>query len=362
MVKRSVIAQHVFGAPNSGGPVVALDRIQSNEALNEFEFHRLHQHEPAGGINFKLLNTFRAVLKKLSPDMIHVRGLGNEGFHGVLAARLAGVPRILVSIHGTVRDLKYSENQIRHAIVRDVLEPATLSMATHIITVCEYAAGREFLAPYQNKFVGVVPNGVDLPVVSNLDRLSNRHKLGISNDEVVAVCVSRLTREKGYFLLAEAMRALPALRHRMKLLVVGDGPDRTSIEEALAGLEGVEVIFLGHRNDVGSILCAADFFIFPSLHENLSNALLEAMSYGLPVVASAVGGNTEVVDHGGGMLVSIEDPISLAQAITKYVDDETLRHEDGIRARRVVEENYTTQHMAERLGAVYRNVLPQNKS
>ena len=359
---RPVIAQHVFGAPNSGGPVVALDRIQCNEALNEFEFHRLHQYEPAGGINFKLLKIFRAALKKLSPDMIHVRGLGNEGFHGVLAARLAGVPRILVSIHGTVRDLKYSENWIRHMIVRDVLESATLSMATHIITVCEYAADREFLVPYRNKFVGVVPNGVDLPKVANHDRLTNRHKLGISKDAVVAVCVSRLTREKGYYLLAEAMRALPALRRPVKLLVVGDGPDRTSINEALAGLEGVEVNFLGHRNDVSRILCAADFFIFPSLHENLSNALLEAMSYGLPVVATAVGGNTEVVARGGGMLVSIDAPILLSQAIAKYVDDEALRHRDGIRARKIVEENYTIQHMAERLGAVYRDILAQSKS
>lgn len=354
-----IIVQHIFGSLNSGGPVVALDRILRAEGFENYEFHRLQQGGPAGGINLKLLATFRRTIQKIAPDMVHVRGLGNEGFHGVLAARLAGVPRILLSIHGSVSDLKFTQNRIRHSLVRDVLEPFTLRMATHIITVCEYAARRDLLAPYQNKFVGVVPNGVDLPVISDDVRLERRRELGIASDEVVAVCVSRLTREKGYLLLAAALRELPPLRYPMKILVVGDGPDRTSIEKAMGGLEGVEPLFLGHRNDVGSILCAADFFIFPSLHENMSNALLEAMSYGLPIVATAVGGNTEVLVRGGGVLVSVDDPLSMGKSIAEYVNDVIVRHIDGRRARRVVEENYTTQHMVDRLGAVYQNVLSQ---
>jgi glycosyltransferase involved in cell wall biosynthesis len=85
------------------------------------------------------------------------------------------------------------------------------------------------------------------------------------------------------------------------------------------------------------------------------------MSYGLPVVATDVGGNTEVLIRGGGTLVSIDDLDSLGQAIANYVNDENLRYEDGARAREVIEENYTTQHMAERLGAVYRDILSSGK-
>lgn len=357
MVRRPIIMQHVFGLPNSGGPVVALDRILRHSALKDYEFHRLNQVEPAGGINVRLLNTFRKEIEKVSPDLIHVRGLGNEGFHGVLAARLAGVPNILVSIHGTVRDLKFLQSRIRHTLVRDVLEPATLSMATHIITVCEYAATREFLSPYKSKFMGVVPNGVNLPIISDKDRLVMRNKLGILNDEVVAICVSRLTREKGYFFLAEALRKLPQLKFPMKIIIVGNGRDKSCIEKEMQGIGAVEIIFLGQRDDVGSILCAGDFFIFPSLHENLSNALLEAMSYGLPAVATAVGGNVEVIAHGGGVLVPVDDSDSFSRAIAKYVNDTKSRLMDGINARKVVEEHYTSQHMAGGLCSVYQDII-----
>jgi glycosyltransferase involved in cell wall biosynthesis len=257
--------------------------------------------------------------------------------------------------------LKFPENRFRQAIVRGVLERATLCMATHIITVCEYAANREFLYPYRNKFVGVVPNGVDFPVMALENRMRSRRDLNVLNNEVVAVCVSRLTREKGYFLLADTLRVLPPINSKLILLIVGNGPDRILIENAMRGVERAEVRYLGHRNDVGNILSAADFFISPSLHENLSNALLEAMSYGLPVVATDVGGNTEVLIRGGGTLVSIDDLDSLGQAIANYVNDENLRYEDGARAREVIEENYTTQHMAERLGAVYRDILSSGK-
>lgn len=357
MVKRPVIMQHVSGLPNSGGPVVALDRILRHSALKDYEFHRLHQIEPAGGINVKLLNAFRKEIKKVSPDLIHVRGLGNEGFHGVLAARLAGVPNILVSMHGTVRDLKFPASRVRHALVRDVLEPATLSMATHIITVCEYAAARGFLSPYKSKFMGVVANGVNLPVIPDIGRMAMRHALGIQGDEVVAVCVSRLTREKGYFFLAEALRQLPKLQSPMKILIVGNGPDRDAIEKEMQGIKGVGIVFLGQRDDVASILGAGDFFIFPSLHENLSNALLEAMSYGLPAVATAVGGNVEVIAHGGGVLVPVDDSDALSRAIAEYVNDAESRLMDGIKARNTVEGHYTSQHMAEGLSAVYQGIL-----
>lgn len=91
-----------------------------------------------------------------------LEGCGNEGFHGALAARAAGVPRILVSVHGTHRDLSMPTGWqgLRSRLVRYGAEPATLGMATHVATVCEYASTRPFIARVGPKFVGVVPNGV----------------------------------------------------------------------------------------------------------------------------------------------------------------------------------------------------------
>jgi len=360
---RHLILQHAFGPPNSGGPVRALERLMSRLPDQEFRCERLQQFEPAGGINVGLLRRFRNEISASSPDLVHVRGLGNEGFHGVLAARLAGVPRILLSIHGTVRDLEYPGNLLRRRIVRDLLEPATLKMATHIITVCEFAARREFLAPYLNKFSGVVPNGVELPVLAAGYRSTWRRELKVSDDDVVAVCVSRLTREKGYLLLADALNKMPPLNYPLKLLIAGDGPDREVIERALGNATrartDMEYSLLGQKNEVENILMAADFFIIPSLHENLSNALLEAMSFELPAVASAVGGNVEVLSRGGGVLVPGGDSGALGQAISRYVNDKDSRRADGVLARKVVKESYTALHMAGRLSEVYRDILHQ---
>lgn len=351
------ITQHVFGTENSGGPIVALERLTKLNLDNEFSFHRLTQPYPAGGINFKLLNYFVKELKLTNPDLIHVRGLGNEGFHGVFAARIARVPKILVSVHGTVRDLKFSKSKIRNSIVRDLLEPATLRMATHIMTVCDYAAKRDLLIPYSNKFAGVVHNGVDSPLLDIETRKKIRLEHGVKNGDIVSVCVSRITREKGYFLLADALSKLPKLNKTLHVWVVGDGPDRVEIEALMPRRADIVIRFLGHRNDVHRFLQGADIFIFPSLHENLSNALLEGMSFGLPPIAFAVGGNNEVIKNGSIGLIPPYDVNSFTRAISIYIEYDTIRQNDGILAKAHVKQNFSINTMANNMFDIYRRIL-----
>lgn len=297
MNKKNCIVQHCFGKNNSGGPVVALEHLISKSGMN---FDVIRQIEGANGIDLKLLRKFFLKLKELKPELIHVRGLGNEGFHAVLAARLAGVPNILVSIHGTHRDLKYPNNKIKHWLVVHILESLTILMATHIATVCEYAAARPFLKRHYKKLVAVVPNGVDLPNPIDFDLSSIRSEFNIPNNIPIGISVSRITKEKGYLILASALHKLDSTGCPFVVLIVGDGDENLEIRDSFNGLKNISVHFLGHRHDVGNFLRQSDFFIFPSLHENLSNALLEAMSHGLPVIATQTGGNTELVEQGGG--------------------------------------------------------------
>ncbi|WP_374264530.1 glycosyltransferase family 4 protein [Zoogloea sp.] len=323
----------------------------------EFQFHRLVQSRAAGGLSIDLLRHFVQELKVIKPDMIHVRGLGNEGFHGVFAARLAGVPKVLVSVHGTVRDLLFPKNRARNAFVRNVLEPATLRMATHVMTVCDYAAKRKFLSPYSNKFVGVVRNGVDLPVFDSDLRNQVRSEFGVGDRDVVSISVSRITKEKGYFALADALIRLPRLSKMLHVWVVGDGPDRAEIEAAMPRRDDVCVRFLGHRNDVGRFLQGGDMFVFPSLHENLSNALLEGMSFGLPPVAFSVGGNTEVLGNDLSGLIVPGDVDSFSRAIFRYIEDDVFRREDAASAKERVGRCFSMNLMVNRMFDVYRNVL-----
>jgi glycosyltransferase involved in cell wall biosynthesis len=356
-VSRVRIVLHSFGDQGSGGPITTLGRVLESPLAEKYDFVRMHQSKGAGGINFRLLRQWVSLLRKVRPDLVHVMGLGNEGFHGVLASRLAGCPRILVSIHGTVRDVSQTAPSLRRSTLVSVIEPATLRMATHIATVCNSAAQREFLDPYRSKMAGVIPNGVYLPDEGKPLRSVTRTELGLRDDTLACVVVGRLSIEKGHLVLAKALQRLPQAGVKITLLIVGDGPDRTTIERAYAEVPGVDVQFLGRRFDVPAILEASDLFLFPTLHENLSNALLEAMAAGLPVIASAVGGNVEVLTRGGGVLVPVSDPTLLADSMVTLLGDAGLRARYGSEARTVVQDHYTVDHMIAGLDNLYERVL-----
>ncbi|MET8231593.1 glycosyltransferase family 4 protein [Micromonospora sp. NPDC005298] len=364
-MSRPVVVQHSAGTPGANGPLTAVRRVLDSPLADRYEFVRMHQHEGNGSLNVPLLREWVRLLRQVRPDLVHVRGLQNEGFHGVLAARLAGCRRILVTVHGTVRDLRQSGRPWRRRLLVHGAEPATLRMASHVGTVCEYAARRDFLRDLGGRFVGVIPNGVPLPAHPRASRDRVRAELGLCPDDVAMIAVSRLTWEKGYGVLADALRRLPpsTVRRphrpaaRRVLLVAGDGPDRDGVAAALADTGDVEVRLLGNRLDVPDLLGAADLFVFPTLHENLSNALLEAMAHGLPVVASAVGGNVEVLRSGGGRLVPAGDPDALAGALSPLLDDSAERLHVGELGRKVVAESYSLDVMLGSLDRVYQRII-----
>ncbi|WP_156057810.1 glycosyltransferase [Micromonospora parva] len=357
MRARPIVVQHSAGTPGANGPLTAVGRVLDSPLSERYEFVRMHQVGGNGGLNVPLLRQWVRLLRGVRPDLVHVRGLQNEGFHGVLAARLAGCPRILVTVHGTVRDLRHGGHTWRRTMVVRGAEPATLRMASHVATVCEYAADRDFVRAHAGKFVGVIPNGVPLPTDVDAVRSSRRAALGLAHDDVAMIAVARLNWDKGFGVLADALRRLPPRPGRRVLLVAGDGPDRAGIAEALADLHGIEVRLLGNRLDVPDLLSAADIFVFPTLHENLSNALLEAMAHALPVVASAVGGNIEVLRQGGGHLVPAGDPVAFATALEPLLDDAAERRHLGETGRKVVHDAYSLPVMLRSLDGVYRRIL-----
>lgn len=360
---KPVIVQHSFGEVGSGGPIGALERLLASRLAEDYTFVRMHQKRATGGVSTTLIREWVGSLKALRPDLVHVRGLGNEAFQAAAAARLAGCPRVLVSIHGTVRDLTDPPHPLRRWVVANVLEPATLRMATDVVAVCHAMAEREFLDPVRSKLRDVVPNGVDLPApITAETRALRRARLGITSEQLALVSVGRLSVEKGHLDLARALaRCSSDLRERAVLLLVGDGPDREAILTAYSAVPGLQVHVLGRRHDVAALLSAGDLFVFPTLHENLSNALLEAMAAGLGVVVTAVGGNVEVLADGGGILVEPGDHRALAGAITGLAQDAALRAEMGDRARAVVASRFTVEHMVVAWGERYRSILTKGR-
>ena len=179
-----------------------------------------------------------------------------------------------------------------------------------------------------------------------------RRALGLRDGDRVVLAVGRLSREKGQ---AHLIRAIPALRGRARVVIVGDGPDRSSLEDLARALDVQEsVIFAGMTANVSPFYAMADVFVLPSLSEGSPNALLEAMACGLPVVATRVGGVPEIATNGTtALLVPSKDPVSLARAIDRLLDDVDLAAALGTAARRAALNRHTPEQRAATLSGLY---------
>jgi glycosyltransferase involved in cell wall biosynthesis len=197
-----------------------------------------------------------------------------------------------------------------------------------------------------------------MPVIKT-DNGTFRQSFGFEDGDVVGICVARMTREKGIYELYEALRILDTSDIRkFNMVLVGDGKSLDELRVMASNLSNVKVLFLGKRFDVPDLLSMSDLFILPSLHENLSNALIEAMSYSLPVVATHVGGNPEVVTDGeNGMLVPRNDPFALAGAIRALAENPCLRNQMGDAGRKRIEQEYSIPVLVRNLSRIYDSML-----
>jgi glycosyltransferase involved in cell wall biosynthesis len=179
----------------------------------------------------------------------------------------------------------------------------------------------------------------------------------------IAISVARLSAEKDFPTLlrsiALAIREVPDLQ----LKLVGDGSERTTLERLTRELGITSCVeFLGERNDVPHLLAQAGFFVSSSLTEGISLTLLEAMAVGLPVVATAVGGNPEIVEQGvTGHLVAPSDPEALASAIVRICRDEERWPALALAARNRVAEHFEVRRMVSEYERLYRELLEQNR-
>jgi glycosyltransferase involved in cell wall biosynthesis len=190
-------------------------------------------------------------------------------------------------------------------------------------------------------------------------RASARATLGLAPDLPVMACVGRLVELKNQSLMIECM---PHLLHRhpsLRLLVIGEGPLDAELR-ALARARGVnaQVDFLGRRSDVADLLPAMDIFALPSQTEGLSIALLEACATGLAVVASAVGGNPEIIHDGQtGLLVPANDQQALCEALQGLLDDTALRQRLGRQASSWVTEHGSIDALRATYDEFYRQAM-----
>ena len=290
-----------------------------------------------------------AILRHLRPDILHSRNW--PSVDAIPGARLARVRAVVHSEHGREQTDPHGLSRRRNWIRR-----AFGVMVDRFVTVSE-DLNRWLVDTVRipARKVRTIHNGVDTRRFSDQDREAARRALGVADSARVIGTVGRLDPVKDQATLVRAFASVATARPEAVLVIVGDGPSRRALDALVTdlGLAG-RVRMLGERADVPRLLGGFDVFALPSIGEGISNTVLEAMATGLPVVATRVGGNPELVDDGvNGRLVPPENPPALAEALDTYLADALVRALHGKASRQRAVTHFDLPMMIEGYRSLY---------
>ena len=155
--KPKIMQHFVEVYTNNGGPATGYALLMNSFLADKYHFIPLIQKKSLSGINLSLLNDLVKQIKKEKPDIVHIRGLLSEGFYGMLAARLAGCKKVVLSVHGMSIDT-IEISPIKKFIYNKFIDPFTLRNADLVYCVCEYATKRPYINKYTNHLYGFIYN------------------------------------------------------------------------------------------------------------------------------------------------------------------------------------------------------------
>jgi glycosyltransferase involved in cell wall biosynthesis len=291
-------------------------------------------------------------LRNEAYDIVHTH-TSKGGFVGRLAARFAGVPLIVHTVHGFAF---HEDSPTRIQRFYSALERIASRWCDHVVTVSEFhrkwAIELKMCSPDR---ITAIPNGLADPEKPKVKAEELRAQLGVRGDDLVILNISRLAQQKGLEYLIQAAAALPPMRRRVQIIIAGDGPAREQLERLAVELGVTDrVRFIGFREDVVDLLAACDMVVLPSLREGLSISLLEAMAAGKPIVASNIGSQREVAYHAEmARFVPPANATSLTEAIVQFAGDPMLMARLAKNARMVYEKFYTEDRMLQAYRQLY---------
>ncbi len=311
------------------------------------------------GRDFTVFAKLYRLLRALKPNIVHTRNLA--AIECQLPTFFAGVKHRVHGEHGwDVFDPDGSNR--KYQFLRRLFKPLVHRYIPLSAQLERYL--RESIRVPGNK-IRRISNGVDTDTFhpARKDRQNPRALPFDTAGKVILGTIGRMHGVKDQTTLVDAFIRLlqkrPELRDLLRLVIVGDGPLRSQACSLLASSGFERNAWLpGERNDVPDILRALDLFVLPSTAEGLSNTVLEAMATGLPVIATDVGGNPDLVTPGvTGTLIPCSDPDALSRAIEQYLDNDELATTQGANGLRRVREKFSLDRMVEAYLALYDELL-----
>ena len=330
---------------------------QFRERIARSDVDVISMHKPAGH-GVRLYPGFYRLMRKLRPSVVHTRNLA--ALEMVVPAALAGVP---VRVHGE-HGWDSSDPQGTSPKYR-LLRRAYSPFVTHYVGLSRH------IERYLGSAVGIsehrvsrICNGVDARRFAPDSGVGAPHDLPFDpQGKWVFGTVGRLQEVKDQLTLVRAFAHLRAAnseaRSKAHLIIAGDGPLRGAVEDEIARTGcGERVWVAGERSDITSIMAALDCFVLPSKTEGISNTILEAMAAGLPVLATDVGGNPELVADGEtGWLVPSESPEAMSAAMAKSLTAPQQSRAYGTGGRRRIEAKFSLDAMVEQYAGLYDQLL-----
>jgi glycosyltransferase involved in cell wall biosynthesis len=299
----------------------------------------------------KSILRIKNLIRDLKIDVLHTHS-SVDSWAGGLAGRWARVPVLVRTRHISVRVRRPWLNRIYY------LPDAIITTGEHI--------RRELLQTHKIPAERIVsiPTGADLgrfhPGPPDLEL---KKRMGLPIDSPVITLVAVLRAQKRHELVIAAAAEVIKVFPQARFLFVGDGPGRNRVEQEIkkAQLEA-QILMTGYREDIPAILSFTDLGIISSVAEGIPQFLFQIMAMGKPVIATEVGGIPEIVTSGvTGVLIPPEDPAALVKAIVQALGDPGSARRLGAEGRRLVEQGYTVEKMAEKVYKVYQQVYERKQ-
>lgn len=329
--------------------VICLDRPIGPLGLElQAEGYPVFSFNRRPGFDLSLLMELARHVRKNRLDVLHCHQY-TPYVYGVLAGALTGA-RVIFTEHG-----RFFPD--RRKLKRVLMNPLLNCFTEHIVSIS--SATRQALIRYENfpaKDIQVIYNGIpDRKAPAPEDTASLKRCLGIGPDAHILGTVARLDPIKNQRMMIKALKIVQKVFPETFLILVGDGPERDDLQTLSSQMNlSPYVVFTGYRGDVQHFLHLMDVFLLTSFSEGTAMTLLEAMSCGLPCIATAAGGNTEIVEDGRtGFLVPSDNEALLAERIITLLKNPALRVQMGREGRSRFQNLFSVKEMVLKYQELY---------
>ena len=358
-IKKKIRVMHLIHSLGAGGAENGIINLANKIDREQFEISicsflqkgsrkkhlkkdvKLFSMNKKTGNNVTLPFRLSKLFREWKPDIVHTHAWGTM-FEGFIGAKLACVPIIVHGEHGTIEIKKrnrYFQRAIWHLF--DAVLSVSVNHKKKLASVIEFP---------EEKII-VLKNGVDTgyfkpkPDVNVFD----------IKDKFIIGTIGRLVPVKNQALLINAFAELHKTIKDIHLIIVGEGPLEKNLQNLTKSLNiSPSVSFTGRRFDIADVLNSFDLFVLPSLSEGMSNTILEAMACGIPAIATDVGGNGELIQHGEtGLLIESDNLAELLKNILLIQNQEGLKERFSRRSVSFIEKHHSLPTMVEQYQNFY---------